>query len=488
MTTEQWPWSVLVYAAGDAIGGVGGLAADIHAQLAQLNQVATNRYVAALAQVTAGGDDTQRLILDPAHRFGPVSVGRLNVGDPDNLVDFTAWARDTCGAARIMLVLSGHGLAWQDHAADVILGRAPSRAPPSARRHARSLFGSRATRRPATRAILFDADSRDYLSNAELGAALERIAAARGTRIDVLVLDACLMSSWELLGEIDGAVTSVVASIDELSAAGIDVASSVHALSEAGGVSDPATLASDIARRFTPRAAFDSCVAIDLSAPAWARAEVELRRFTASLLGWLTASPAEAEAVRQAIARASLSVTRYADGNLADVGAIARELGGLAGLPAEARAALTAAVTAARSCVVASNTGTDYAQAAGLSIFAPRSASAYRANAADYRRLRFAQDTGWGAVLERLYPTGVRSAGHDEEDTEFLVVIEGVPIDGALQARLEAAVRRAAITELARLPTLEGSAIKPYSSLPLARRSPQDNVAGLVIQPRGEEL
>ena len=152
---------------------------------------------------------------------------------------------------------------------------------PGSTHNARSLFGSDANPVAAmTRAVLIDGQYRDYLSNAELGAACARISSTLGGPIDILVFDACLMSAWELLHELRGSVSTVVASIDELSAAGIDMAGPVQQLTAALGASDVATVAASIARGFSPQAAFDSCVAIDLTRPHFEAAAV--RRFDRS--------------------------------------------------------------------------------------------------------------------------------------------------------------------------------------------------------------
>ena len=410
----NWPLAIMVYGGGEAIDGASALAPYIQRQLSSLAKVCTNRFVAATAQLDASRVPTRRMVLDPTGRQPVLSLPNVDVGDPASLGDFVTWSSAICPADRTMLVLSGHGAAWQDSEVDALLGldgasarrRARPTSPgPSVIHHPRSLFGRRAsTARRTTRALLIDGGSRDYLSNAELGAVCEKIATGLGRPIDVLVFDACLMSAWEALHELRGSVSTVVASIDELSAAGIGLDGAAASITAQKGAMAATDVARTVATRFSPQASFDSCVAIDLSAAGWVDALASFRTACAGLLSWTHADAAgRAPLIKRALAAAANSVVKYQAGGLADVRSLATALAGLPGLPQATRAALQSGTKALQGCVLALSSGEDYRQAMGLSIFSPGSRATYQANRAEYGRLQFAQQTGWLAVLDAAF-------------------------------------------------------------------------------------
>jgi hypothetical protein len=110
----SWPVSILIYGAGDAASRFPGLQTDIERQLAALLRVATNQHVAAIAQLDRTTGLSTRWLLDSRNRVAPTTLGETNTGDPSELVDFISWSNSTYPADRHVLVLSGHGMAWQD--------------------------------------------------------------------------------------------------------------------------------------------------------------------------------------------------------------------------------------------------------------------------------------------------------------------------------------------------------------------------------------
>ncbi len=189
----EWPLRVLVYGAGEAINGSGALAPQIQSQISMLARISTNPFVAAIAQLDSSSVPAQRFVLDPSGRQPIHQFPNINVGDPNELVNFVSWSIAICPAKRSVLVLSGHGMAWEDGMVDQALGatavRSITAAPqvPGAIRHGCSLFGSNVNPTGSlTRAVLIDGHNRDYLSNAELGAACARIGSILGGKIDVL--------------------------------------------------------------------------------------------------------------------------------------------------------------------------------------------------------------------------------------------------------------------------------------------------------------
>ncbi|RWO36468.1 MAG: hypothetical protein EOS11_32455 [Mesorhizobium sp.] len=477
----EWPVRIMVYGAGEAIDGEGALSGYIERQLGDLERVCTNPIVAATAQLDATGAQSRRSVLDPRGLQPILSIPNVNVGDPAHLLDFAEWSAAICPAARSILVLSGHGLAWQDSQANELLGRSLTRSlstvppVPGAIRHARALFGPAASSSAATaRAVLFDGHHRDYLSNVELGAACQRVSRELGRPIDVTVFDACLMSSIEILQELRGSVAMVVGSIDELSAAGIKLADPAQRLTEAGGQFDAATMARAIVNEFQPTQPFDSCVAVDLEGSNWGEALSIFRSFCRRFLDWIRDSAVNAEAAGAALRIAGVSVVKYSAGNLADITALAQAITALPSLPEVIARDIRSAEALFRSSVIARVTGNDYRNATGLSLFAPGSATVYGTNRADYMRLQFPSLTGWTAVLDALYnysSESVRLISADtgevlgpKGDVEFVVSLRGLPIDEATRDRLQRLVQRTVLGKLAEVDALIDASVVSLSA------------------------
>lgn len=461
-----WRAIIAIYGAGEAINGAGALADDIRKQLDRLAGVATNREIAATAQLDAAAGPTLRYVLDPRGQLPVEQLPNVNTGDPANLRTYVAWSSAICPSNRLVLVLSGHGVAWQDSEADAALGIAVTRSPgapprrPGGFNHPRALFGSGVTKAAViNRAVLLDGHDRDYLSNAELGAVCQRIAADRGAPIDVLVLDACLMSAVEVLHELRGAVATVVGAIDEISAAGIDMAEPAAWMTATEGLT-PTAIAGHIAGRFAPAAAFDSCIAIDLGGAAWGRATAMFRDFSQGLASWSAASPGNAALVKAALRLAGTSVVQYSRGGLADMSSLVEAIASVGGIPAATIDAGRRAAAAFGAAVIQKSVGADYQAACGVSVFAPESETVFIANRAEYARLQFPTQTGWGGVLDIIF-------GQDSDSARLVtrsVAASPHKFDAAFALPIDADTLQKLATALAAL----GQALPAPPSTPTA--------------------
>jgi hypothetical protein len=413
--TTTWPLRILVYGAGDAVNGAGALDPQIRQQLVSLGRVVTNSVVAAAAQLDSDSSPALRYVLDPAGRLPVEEFPDVNTGDPRELAKFAAWGAAQLPADRTVLVLAGHGIGWQDGLALQALGTRLARTPTEG--HARRMFGSRRT--PATAetwAVLIDGSERDFLSNAELAMACDYVNAALGTPLDALVFDACLMMSWELATELRGRTKTMVASIDELSASGIDLAGPAYDLSTGIGLTAQ-SIAASFAQSFVPKAPFDSCVAVDLASMSFGDGLASFAAFAAEIGAWARSTDANAEALRGALRYAATSLVKFTYGGLADIAALAAAIKGISNAPARAVATIVDTRDALNECVLARSTGSDYRNALGLSVFCPNSVTVHMANRDDYNALSFTRATGWGVVLDYLYGVdvvrtrGLRSQG-----------------------------------------------------------------------------
>jgi hypothetical protein len=153
------------------------------------------------------------------------SLGETNMGDPKVLEDFVKWGVKSYPAKQYLLVLWNHGAGWDDanlYEGDVFSGAAPpvsrknqvlasgrgvtrslkplpfttTRAALS--RTKRALFRTSVEKAVKNRAIAFDDQAQDFLDNIELKRVMTKIKKSLKRPIDILGMDACLMSMTEV--------------------------------------------------------------------------------------------------------------------------------------------------------------------------------------------------------------------------------------------------------------------------------------------------
>jgi len=168
---------------------------NVVAQFDRMSDHRTRRYY-----ITKGGNATRDEVAD---------LGPTDTGDPRVLCDFIAWAVANYPAERYALVLWNHGTGWKED--DVYgMGRRLARAVITSgqarqlvhRRASRAFFSTTMTQilgqPPARRGILFDDSSKDFLDNLELANVLDFAVQTIGRKLDLLGMDACLMSMLEV--------------------------------------------------------------------------------------------------------------------------------------------------------------------------------------------------------------------------------------------------------------------------------------------------
>jgi hypothetical protein len=157
-------WHFMLYLAGD-----NNLSSDFQSALARLEQVNMLDAVTVTAQVDEQGEggvwryhiQSDGEYTDGINRW---YLGELNSGDPQSLADYVLWARENYTADNVYLAVADHGrgvqgIGWDDH-------------------------------------------SNDYLTLPQLREALQQGTEDGEYKIDVLHLDACLMSMVEVAHEV----------------------------------------------------------------------------------------------------------------------------------------------------------------------------------------------------------------------------------------------------------------------------------------------
>jgi Clostripain family len=202
-TTAKKSWTVMVYMAGD-----NSLDPEGVQDLKEMKQVGSTDKLNIIAEFDrAAGHVARRYYL----RKGGIvtsdvvaSLGAVNTGDPKFLSDFIRWGIANYPADHYLLVLWNHGQGWDD--TDIFANdrhRSLRRLATGRSRHA--LFHTpvrrllkKATDDHEARAILIDDDAKDFLDNQEMKKVLSDTAKLLGRKLDILGMDACLMSMAEV--------------------------------------------------------------------------------------------------------------------------------------------------------------------------------------------------------------------------------------------------------------------------------------------------
>jgi hypothetical protein len=191
-----------------------------------MRRVGSSKDVNIVAQFDNEGDrGTNRYLIRPGGKEEQSeSLGETDCGAPNVLSDFVSWAAGQYPAERYALILWSHGSAWEPseidriarsvHSPDYSAREATDR---SASPLGRTFFRSSMERifsLPTVdeRAICVDDGSGHSLDMLELGKVLEQAVQVLGQPIDLLGMDACLMSNLEVAYQARPYVRYIVAS------------------------------------------------------------------------------------------------------------------------------------------------------------------------------------------------------------------------------------------------------------------------------------
>jgi hypothetical protein len=219
--TGKAKWTFMVYMAGDNTLSSAG-----DKDLGEMRQVGSTPEVNIIAQFDNAGDrGTQRFrLLAGGQPDLVMSMSETDSGDPKVLDAFIEWAAKTYPAERYALVLWSHGSAWEPSEMDKIARSVNSpnynskeAADRSASPMGKVIFRSSLERifelpTAADRAICVDDGSGHSLDTLELEKVLAKAKQTLGQEIDLLGMDACLMSNLEVAYQVRPYVKFLVAS------------------------------------------------------------------------------------------------------------------------------------------------------------------------------------------------------------------------------------------------------------------------------------
>lgn len=221
MTTKKAKWTFMVYLAGDNNLSDFGVE-DVN----EMRQVGSSDDVNVLVELDrAGSVSTSRFhIRKLGEDETSVTLGETDSGDPNTLRNFVDWAAANYPAERYALILWNHGSGWEPSELDRMARDVGSpdfnpaeltdRAAESINRilFRTSIEEILGLDSPVDRAICFDDGSGHSLDTIELGKVIRDAATTLGQPLDLLGMDACLMSNFEVVYQLRGAVRYLVAS------------------------------------------------------------------------------------------------------------------------------------------------------------------------------------------------------------------------------------------------------------------------------------
>jgi len=172
----------------------------------------------------AGDRGTQRFRVLKGGNDLVQTLDETDSGDPNVLLDYVKWAKAEYPADRYALVLWNHGGGWEPSAMDEIAQEVKARGYSDREGTERSASTLRraffrptlvtilSQGSPQERAICSDDGSGHSLDTVELGKVLDKVVGVLGKPLDLLGMDACLMSNLEVAYQAQPYVSYVVAS------------------------------------------------------------------------------------------------------------------------------------------------------------------------------------------------------------------------------------------------------------------------------------
>ena len=218
--TVKAKWTFMVYMAGD-----NNLSSAGEKDLEEMRQVGSSPAVNIIVQFDNAGDyGTQRFrVLSGGQADEVMALGETDSGDPAVIDDFIAWTAQQYPAERYALVLWSHGSAWEPAEVDKIARsvNVSSYSPKEAADRAASVLGKAIFRTSleryfklslSERAICVDDGSGHSLDTLELEKVLAKAKQVLGQKLDLLGMDACLMSNLEVAFQVRPYVNYLIAS------------------------------------------------------------------------------------------------------------------------------------------------------------------------------------------------------------------------------------------------------------------------------------
>lgn len=230
-------WTVMVYLAGDNNLDSAGVI-----DLKEMKKVGSTEQINVIAQFDREGKDiaTNRYYIRKGGTLAKDVVGSLgetNMGNPRVLEDFIKWGIKNYPAEHYLVVVWNHGNGWNDEnvyrvarnmmklnikrRGEVVLPAKGAQKDSVSIRRIRAiggkkfrhaLFHTSIMKAITIRGIAYDDDAQDFLDNIEMKRLLASTKKILKRKIDILGMDACMMSMAEVVYQLRGSVSLTVGS------------------------------------------------------------------------------------------------------------------------------------------------------------------------------------------------------------------------------------------------------------------------------------
>jgi hypothetical protein len=234
---KEKQWTVMVYLAGDNNLDSAGVI-----DLNEMKKVGSTDQINVIAQFDREGKDlsTNRYYIRKGGTLAKDVVGSLgetNMGDPHVLEDFIQWGAKNYPAQHYLLVVWNHGNGWNDEnvyqvarntlklnirrRGEVVLpAKGAAKDSVSIRqiraiggkKFRRALFHTSIMRAVTIRGIAYDDNAQDFLDNIEMKRILSSAQKILRHKVDILGMDACMMSMAEVIYQLRDSVLLTVGS------------------------------------------------------------------------------------------------------------------------------------------------------------------------------------------------------------------------------------------------------------------------------------
>jgi hypothetical protein len=428
MTEKQW--TVMVYLAGDNNLDSAGVI-----DLNEMKKVGSSDQINVIAQFDRQGENlsTKRYYIREGGTLAKDVVGTLgetNMGDPSVLEDFIKWGIKNYPAEHYLLVVWNHGNGWNDEnvyrfarkmmklkirrrGKVALAAKGAGKKSVSIRRiraiggkkFRHALFNTSIMKAITTRGIAYDDDAQDFLDNIEMKRLLASAKKILKRKIDILGMDACMMSMAEVVYQIRDSVSVAVGSEEVEPGDGWPYDRILTKLTKKPTMM-PNELATTIVDEYL--ASYPTNAEVTQSACDLSKAGL-LANSVDQLAGSMNNHLSD-EALRSKIVECRLQTQTYETPDYIDLYDFCDLLEGKTGFE-DIRAACSAVKNAIQSDGVVIRSGykgENVKHSNGLSIYFPQ-----KSLSSLYATLDFTKETSWGNFLEKYISSTRRPIGAD---------------------------------------------------------------------------
>jgi len=296
-------------------------------------------------------------------------IGEVNMGDPNQLVDFVKFCAQNYPADHYALVVWNHGGGWKKRDKSIT-----------------KIF----------KGVSYDDTNNDHITMPEMKSAMNSVYNILGQKLDVLDYDACLMGMVEIAYQIKDTVRYLSASEETEPGDGNPYDTILPAISSSTTAGELAkTIAYSYTKSYQSGYSSTTKAATDLSKIGTVAEAVDAAA---------TLMKDNMSTLKSSISSALSNAQKFYDKDFVDLSDL---LGRISVSDSTLQSKINAVKSAIDDAVIYNgHTGSSMSDATGLSIYFPSSSSSYLSR---YDDLTFSRDTAWNEFLSAYYNTSSSS-------------------------------------------------------------------------------